>query len=370
MPPSRLPHVANFVSMNPNKRGPVELGILNVGREWVERGGRFSLFYLEPPLDWYATLLDEAGIRYGVVGLASWHTDILRACTTIHPDIVHLHMGRHTMARALRQHGIRVLRTEHSDRQPQRLEQARRLVRWHLQRPLETFLCVSKFIAEQTQRDFLVGPQRTEVVYNGCDLERFQPRPDKKRELRRNLLNADDDERIITVAAHLIPRKQQDLLIASMPAVLATVPRARLVIAGDGPDRDKLMNQAEQLSLGDRVTFLYGENDVAAIYAASDVGALTSSAEGLGGSAIEAQACGLPLIATPVDGLAETFLPEETGIAVSSNVGSVSEAMTRLLSNDQLRLQMGDSAHRFVTERFHPRRQVETTCGVYERIGR
>ncbi|MDO5627583.1 MAG: glycosyltransferase family 4 protein [Mobilicoccus sp.] len=362
--------MANFVAMNPNKRGPVELGLANVGREWVSRGGDFSLFYLEPPPSWYADMMHEAGIRYGVVGLETWHSDVLTTCASISADIVHLHMGRHTMARELRRRGVRTLRTEHSDRPPRAAEPLRRLVRWHRQRPLESLVCVSEFLADQTVRDFLVPRSRTQVIYNGCDLDRFRPRPTERDHLRRSLLDAEPDELLVTVAAHLIPRKQQHLLISAMPEVLRRSPRARLVIAGDGPERENLMTQARALELGDRVTFCFGDNDVALLYAASDVGALVSSAEGLGGSAIEAQACGLPLITTGVDGLAETFLPGQTGLRVDSNAHSAAEAMIQLLTDDDLRITMGERALEFVSDRFNPDRQVESMCRLYDEIGR
>lgn len=370
MPSSPVPHVANFVSMNPNKRGPVELGMATVGREWVRRGGKFSLYYLEEPPEWYRIMLQDAGITHGTVGLNTWHEDILGVCGRVQPDIVHLHMGRHTMAPALKRAGIRILRTEHSDRQPQHFEALRRLARWYGQRDLETFICVSEFLARQTQRDFLVPPTRTRVVYNGCDLERFRPRPEDRATLRKDLLQAEESDVVFTVAAHLIPRKQQHMLIRAMPTVLTQAPQARLVIAGNGPMLGELRTLTRDLDVGRAVTFLTGDNDVALLYAASDVGALTSAAEGLGGSAVEAQACGLPLIATSVDGLAETFVDGKTGIAVKSDETSIAEAMIRLALAPALRAQMGAAAVEFVRGRFHPQHQAELMCSIYEEISR
>lgn len=364
----RSAHIANFVSMVPNKRGPVELGVLEIGREWVATGGRFSVFYLQAPEPWYAELLDEAGIGYGVVGFDTWHDDVQRVCAAISPDVVHLHMARHSMAAALTRRGIAVVRTEHSERPRRRLEVARRVVRWWQQRPLSGFTCVSQFLADQTRRDFLVPASRTRVIYNGCDLDRFRPRPQERESLAREHIGAAADDLIVTVAAHLIPRKQQALLIEAMPEVLRAIPRARLVIAGDGPDRDMLHARAAELEVGERVTFLHGDNDVALLYAASHVGALTPFAEGLGGSAIEAQACGIPLIATQVGGLSEAFQPGVTGLAVEQNAGSIAAAMITLLGDDAARSRMGAAARRFCEATFAPRIQVEQTCAFYDEV--
>lgn len=361
-------HVANFISMVPNKRGPVELGLLEIGRQWVADGGRFSVFYLETPEPWYAELLDQAGIRYGVVGRETWHKDVVARCAATRPDIVHLHMNRHTMARELTAHGMAVVRTEHSGRPRRFAEPARSLVRWWQQRPLAGFTCVSHFLAEQTRRDFLVGDDRIKVIYNGCDLERFRPRPQERERLAVEIIGADPQDRIVTAAAHLIPRKQQHLLLEALPATLARVPSARLVIAGEGPDRPMLQELARRLGISERVTFLYGDNDVALIYAASHLGALTPFAEGLGASAIEAQACGIPLIATKVGGLRETFIDGVTGLGVEQTSASIADAMSRLLGDDALRDDMGRAARAMSEEIFAPRVQVEATCAFYDEI--
>lgn len=358
-------HVANFISMVPNKRGPVELGLLAIGREWVARGGRFSVSYLAEPEPWYAELLAEAGIETGSVGRDTWHSDIIQAATSTPTDIVHLHMDRHSMAKELTGRGIAVVRTEHSVRRPRFPEPLRRIVRWYRQRPLSGYTCVSKFLADQTRRDFLVPASRLRVIYNGCDLERFHPRRHERERLMVDVLGADPTDRVVTVAAHLIPLKQQHLLIEALPLVLPRVPQARVVIAGDGPDRERLHALARQLRVIERVTFLHGDNDVAEIYAASHVGALTSRGEGLGGSAIEAQACGIPLIATQVGGLTEAFVDGTTGLAVEQTAESVAEAMVRLLGDDEERERMGAAARSFCEEKFAPQVQVEATCRFY-----
>lgn len=361
-------HVANFISMIPNKAGPVELGLLAIGREWVARGGRYSVSYLAEPEPWYAELLADAGIEVGVVGRKTWHSDILAASNRTPTDIVHLHMDRHSMAKELTGRGIAVVRTEHSERKARFPERLRRLVRWYQQRPLAGYTCVSQFLADQTRRDFLVPLGRMRVIYNGCDLDRFHPRPADRERLMVDVLGADPGDRVVTVAAHLIPRKQQHLLIRALPLVLAQVPQARVVIAGEGPDRESLHALADDLGVTDRVTFLHGDNDVAEIYAASHVGALTPWGEGLGGSAIEAQACGIPLIATQVGGLSEAFEDGVTGVAVEQTPESIAAAMIDLLGDDEKREAMGRAARAFCEEKFAPEVQVKATCDFYDDI--
>lgn len=361
-------HVAHFVSMNPNKRGPVELGLAAVGGRWVAEGGRFSVYFTGDVPPWYATELTAAEIDFGAISSENWHDDILRVSADIAPHLVHLHMARNTMARTLREKGIHVIRTEHSGRPHGPLEPARRVVRWWRQRPLDIIVCASHHLARQTRTDFLVPESRLRVIYNGVDLVRFAPRPAEKNELRRRLMGVGDERCVVTVAAHLTRQKRHHLLIDAMPRVAAQAPHTLLVVAGDGPEREALQGRAADLNVSDHVLFLHDDNDVAALYAASDVGALTSVGEGLGGSAVEAQASGLPLVATPDAGLAETFIPETSGIAVGASPESVANALVRLARDAEVRRTMGRNARRYAESTFSMERHVSAMCETYDEV--
>ena len=370
-------HVAHFVMMNPNKRGPVELLFPVLAREWAARGGRTSCWFTAQPPAWYAAMLDDAGVEHGVIdGVTdgvidkdAWNAAVERAALDLRPDVVHIHHGWHGSAAALAQQGILTVQTEHSGRFPQRLEPLRRLVRHRGQRAVKRFIAVAEFINVQTQRDFMVPASKVVTVHNGVDTEHFRSRPDERAALRHELLGIDDDRLVITQAAFLDARKRQAMLVEAMPAVLLADPRTHLALAGGGGDEPMLRELIASLGLGDNVSLLTGDNDIAALYAASDVATLVSTHEGLPGSAIEALACGLPLLIAPNGGSVEVIEDEVSGLFLhDETVAGTAAALTRLVTDAGLRERLAVAGLERVRERFDIRVTAGRTADVHESV--
>ncbi|MFC5678418.1 glycosyltransferase family 4 protein [Aeromicrobium endophyticum] len=370
-------HVAHFVMMNPNKRGPVELLFPVLAREWASRGGRTSCWFSAAPPAWYAEMLDEAGVEHGVIeGVTdevidkdAWNAAVERAALRLRPDVVHVHHGWHGSAATLEQHGIGTVQTEHSGRFPQRLELLRRVVRHRGQRSVRRFIAVADFINVQTQRDFMVPASKVVTVHNGVDTEHFRPRPDDRARLRHDLLGIDDDRPVIVQAAFLDARKRQAMLVGAMPAVLEVEPRAHLVLAGGGTDETMLRELVHSLGVGDHVSLLTGDNDVAALYAAADVATLVSTHEGLPGSAIEALSCGLPLLIAPNGGSVEVIEDEVSGLFLhDETVEGTTAALTRLVTDQALRERLSAAGLQRVRELFDIRVTARRTADVHDDV--
>ncbi len=368
-------HVAHFVMMNPNKRGPVEMLFPVLAREWASRGGRTSCWFSAPAPPWYASMLEAAGIEHGVidgvsdeaVDKAAWNASVERAALRLRPDLVHIHHGWHGSAAALADVGIVTVQTEHSGRFPQSLEPLRRVVRHRGQRSVRRFIAVAEFINVQTQRDFRVPAAKVVTVHNGVDTHQFRPRPDDRARLRRELLGVEDDRVIITQAAFLDARKRQAMLVEAMPEVLRVDDRTHLALAGGGDDEAMLRDLVDRLGLQRNVSLLTGENDVAALYVASDVAALVSTHEGLPGSAIEALATGLPLLIAPNGGSVEVIEDEVSGIFLhDETVRGTAGALSRLVADPDLRSRLGAAGLERVRDRFDIRVTAQRTADVHE----
>ncbi|SDI99511.1 Glycosyltransferase Family 4 [Frankineae bacterium MT45] len=358
--------------MDPNKRGPVELQLAEMARLWTADGGEFVCYFIATPPAWYRTTLEEAGAEIGllegVTDQASWNRAVAGAGER--PALAHFHFGWHDTAAELVRGGAVVIRTEHSERKRQPGEPLRRLVRHHRQRPLHSFIAVSDYLAAQTRRDYLVSADRVRRIHNGADLDHFRPRPEaERRELRQRLLGISDDRVVITQAAFLDARKRQDLLIRAMPELLAAGRPAHLVLAGGGDREEALRGLITELGVADRVSLLSGDNDVAALYAASDIGALLTDREGLGGSAIEAMACGLPLVTSDRGGLREVPEVGVSGVLVDHDVpGQVVGALAPLIDDEGLRRRMGAAALLRARTYFDQRRAAQQTVERYREI--
>ena len=141
------------------------------------------------------------------------------------------------------------------------------------------------------------------------------------------------------------------------------VPEAEFVVAGDGELRAEL----ERLAEG-RVRFLGARDDVPAVLASLDVFAFPSLFEGLCLAVIEAQAAGVPVVATPVGGIRETVVEGETGLLVpTGDPPALAAAIRRLLEDRDAAQAMAAEAKRRVRERFSIERMVEETLALYGR---
>jgi glycosyltransferase involved in cell wall biosynthesis len=151
--------------------------------------------------------------------------------------------------------------------------------------------------------------------------------------------------------------------------VLAQVPNATLVLAGDGELRKEVESLARDLAVSDRVKFLGYISDMGSWYAAFDAFLLTSANEGAPVVAIEALAAGVPVVATAAGGTRTVVDDGETGfLAPVGDVGALAAHLQRLRDDDALRTRMGVEGARRMRERFSVARMVDDVQRVYERI--
>ena len=183
------------------------------------------------------------------------------------------------------------------------------------------------------------GRPRAHVIHLGIDLERFQR--------GEPIL----DGRIVGNVARLAPQKGQATLLAAAPLVLERHPDVRFVIAGDGELRGELQQQAAPL--GDRVQLLGERVDVPDLLASFALFAFPSQFEGLCVAVIEAQAAGVPVVATPVGGIVENVVDGETGLLVPpGNARALADAIVRLLDDPALARSLAERARPRVLERY------------------
>lgn len=198
---------------------------------------------------------------------------------------------------------------------------------------------------------------RTHVVYYGIDLERFG-----------SALAAPPAEgRLVGNVARLAPQKGQNVLLDALPRVLERHPDTRFVLVGDGPLRSELEAQATRLGISDRVVFTGARSDVPELLASFSVFALPSHFEGLCYAVIEAQAAGVPVVATPVGGVRETVIADETGLRCEpGDPVSLADGIVRLLDDPDEARRLADEARRRVRERFATERMVAETIAIYD----
>jgi glycosyltransferase involved in cell wall biosynthesis len=287
---------------------------------------------------------------------------------TWRPEVVNPHLFRSTLVSVplARWHRVPAIVETYHGREGWR--QGRLSAPFALDRAMSHL--IDRVIAvSEAARDFLVlrkgyAARKVVVVPNGRDLTTFTP--GVHREEVRKELGLDPSVPVVGVVGRLEQQKGHAYLLEAWPAVLAELPDARLVLAGDGSLRETLMHTACALRIADRVIFLGFRPDVPRILDAIDVLALPSLYEGMPLTVIEAAAMARPVVATAVDGTVEVVRDGVTGVLVPpQDPPALARALAAILGDPARAARMGASGRTWACERFDLDRQVEATARAY-----
>lgn len=163
-------------------------------------------------------------------------------------------------------------------------------------------------------------PSKVKIIYNGVDLNKFCPTVGKREETRKKLGIPQDAVVVLTVR-RLVYKNGIDTLIDSANIVVKKNPLILFLVVGKGPDMENIRMQVTQLGIASnfRLAGFVSDDDLPSYYNMADLFVLPSkSGEGLPLVALEAMACGLPVVATDVGGIREILL-EKFGRLVPSN---------------------------------------------------
>ncbi|MCC7418303.1 MAG: glycosyltransferase [Acidobacteria bacterium] len=240
-----------------------------------------------------------------------------------------------------------------------------------LARFTDAIVAISPRIRDELAGRFGIGRlDQYRIVPLGLDLSPYTEVAAGHRQGARQALALDQGALVVSTVGRLTAIKNHRLLFAAARLVLARVPRALFVIAGDGELRADLEREASALGIAERVRFLGWRRDLPAVYAASDVVAVTSDNEGTPVALIEAMASGVPGVSTDVGGVADLVRDGVTGLLVpSGRADALAAALERLLTDDGLRLEMGRRARASVAEAYSIQRLVGDIDRLYRSLG-
>ena len=145
--------------------------------------------------------------------------------------------------------------------------------------------------------------------------------------------------------------------------------RARLVMCGDGPERNDAEALTREYGLSDQVLFVGQVPNIRDYLSIADVLLLPSETESFGLSALEAMACEVPVIATRVGGLPEVVRDGETGYLVSvGDTEAMAERAMEILSDEQRQRAMGQHGREWACSQFNTDRVIPQYVALYERV--
>jgi glycosyltransferase involved in cell wall biosynthesis len=344
------------------------------GREESAEG---SMDYLADELFVQPVLIDSLRRDPGMHDLRALLALVLELRRT-RPRIVHTHaakagtLGRVSALIALRRHQRVLVHTFHGHS----------LTGYFNPLVARVYTCVERILARRTDgliaiseevRDELaslgVAPaDRFEIVPLGFDLEPFavegSPRETKRLELRREL-GIPREAKVVTLVARLVPIKRVDRFLR-MARLIAERTAAHFVIAGDGELGTDLPFCADARALGEHLSWIGFRRDMPAVYFASDVVVLTSDNEGTPVSLIEAQASGVPVVATDVGGVRSVVHDGHTGIVRHPDDDcALAQAVVDILTDDVFAKRLAAAGRAHALSAFSIERLVEDLDRLY-----
>jgi UDP-glucose:(heptosyl)LPS alpha-1,3-glucosyltransferase len=210
---------------------------------------------------------------------------------------------------------------------------------------LRTVICKSKMVRDEIHARFAVSESKLQVIYNPVDSERFHPglRADRARVLERYRADAS-----ATVFLAVCRDFVHDSVTTAIDALAALPPPAHLVVIAAAPSSRRIRAYAQRRGVDARVTTVDSHVDVRPHFGAADVFVSSSIYEPAPDSALEAMACGLPIIATTKSGVAELLAEHQCGLACPSRDTAALAAHMHSLHDAATRARFGENARRAV----------------------
>ena len=292
------------------------------------------------------------------------------------PDIVHTHSGKAGVLGRLAARRARVPLVIHSIHGPsfgpfQGLlkNEIFRAAERRAGRVTDHFVVVALAMRDQYLRAGIGSPGQYTRIFSGFDLDPFL-KAQRETDLAQRLGFTPDDF-VVGKIARLFELKGHDDLFAAAPELCRRIPNLKLLLVGDGPDRERLSRVAETGVLRDRVAFagLVPPAEVGRYVAQMDTLVHLSRREGLPRAIPQALAAGKPVVAYDCDGAGEACLPGETGFLVAP--GDLESLVTRLgmlADAPELREELGANGREFVRQRFSVRTLVDEQYQLYQRL--
>ncbi|MCB9771169.1 MAG: glycosyltransferase family 4 protein [Candidatus Omnitrophica bacterium] len=229
-------------------------------------------------------------------------------------------------------------------------------------------VAISPPVKDHLLQDFKVSPKRVFLIANGIDLASFKPVDAQARLDARQKFKITQNP-VIGMVSRLADVKGHSVLIDAMPKIVKNFPEVLLFLAGEGKMKEQLKDQVKQLGLDNHVMFASVFNPSGDILSLFNVFAMPSLDEGFGLSGMEAQASGLPIVATNVGGIPSFVFHEKTGLLVPpKDSEALADAIIRFLQDPEFANQIGQQALKFIQENFSSEITATKTLQMYEKV--
>lgn len=215
----------------------------------------------------------------------------------------------------------------------------------------------SMYLREEIIRAYDLDPDRVIINYNAADEKEKDAVPMKRNPFQ------------ILTTARLVPHKGIDGIIRAVAILKNHFPKIKLIIAGDGPERNNLQLTTNNLQLADNVKFLgrVSREETWRLRKQSMVYVLNSAYEGLPHTILTSFAAGIPVVATNISGTNEAVYHEQTGLLVPpGDDNALAEAIFRILNDSKLSQRLIDGGKKILKEKFSWEAHISALADIFK----
>jgi glycosyltransferase involved in cell wall biosynthesis len=244
--------------------------------------------------------------------------------------------------------------------------------RW-LYRHVSLVIAISEVIQKNVVDTCPIDPDRVVTLFDGVDLERFDPDRVHRMAFRKEM-GLREDEFVIGMVGRFSPGKGHEEFIDAASMIHSRSPKIKFVVVGEpshGEDDYGKSVYERGKTLADKGAMIFTgfRTDIPEVMAGLDILAFPSHAEAFGDVLIEAMAMKLPVVSTNCDGVIEIVVNGETGIQVPPrDPRALSNALVRLIQDEQLRKSLGEAGRRRVEKIFDLKQRTDTLERLYARV--
>jgi glycosyltransferase involved in cell wall biosynthesis len=231
------------------------------------------------------------------------------------------------------------------------------------------FACVGESLKQEILSWQIAPDEKFVTIYSGIDFSSYIPKRTVQ-EIKRHI-GIEEAWPIIGCVGRLSEQKAQHYLVEASAILQKQYPHLQLLLVGEGELRPLLQKRIEELALSSHVSLLGERDDIADLLNIFDIYAMSSLWEGVGRALTEAMYWKLPIVATPVNGVKELIVHEETGLLVPPrNPTALAAAIDRLASDYDLRKRLGTNARQKAEELMDGQQMIVALEELYQNLKR
>lgn len=235
---------------------------------------------------------------------------------------------------------------------------------------VDRFIVVSDRLKRILIDSHRIPPEKIVKIYNGIEVDRFNlDLNDTKATKIRKSLGINGSHTVIGGIGRLTWQKGFKYLMYSVPSIIQNHQKTKILIVGDGPLKNKLIEIAEKLDIKENIIFTGFRNDIDKILAAIDIFVVPSILEGFPMVILESMAMARPIIASNIPGISEQIIADSTGVLVPPEDSvKLGNAIVELLADRTKAKKIGENAREYVENNYSVENMISKTDQLYQSL--